>query len=176
MPRVVKIPVRPMEDMPISGGSICVICRKHLDAMDNESEYDMSGCGVIKDIEKVTKKVRKTGKKAGKYVTTVDGLASDIVNFGIPALTGLAAGTATTALTANPLLGAAGSAAGAKAGTMLADLIADKTAIQSRYDEGNEATGGAIKPKRKAKYEKGSQEAKDHMASLRAKRVKKTTE
>jgi hypothetical protein len=163
MSRMKKIPIQTMDVRPeprpmyppnISGGNVCVICKNHLDGMDG-----MEGSGVVK-------KVRKTAKKAGKYITDVEGLASDVVNFGIPAATSTLLGAPATAV-GGPAAGILASAIGAKLGTMAADKIADETAIQSRYE------GGAIKPKRKARFEKGSQAAKDHMAKIREARQKK---
>lgn len=152
--------------------SICAICQRDLTEMN-----EMEGCGVIKEIEKVTKKIRKTGKKAGKYVTSTDGLLSDAVLYGTPAVTSAALGALGTAASGgNPAIGILASALGSKLGTIAADKIADETLIRSRYDDPSvESSGGSIKPKRKAKFEKGSQEAKNHMAELRAKRVKKTS-
>jgi hypothetical protein len=171
MPRKIKIPIQAMEDMeggaisrPMSGGSVCVICKEHLDKMEKEDE--MKGEGLGEKVKGATRKVKKAGKKAGKYITDVEGLTSDIVNYGIPATTAALLGTP-AGMVGGPVAGVAASALGSKLGTMAADKIADETVIQSRYE------GGAIKPKRKAKFEKGSQEAKDYMAQLRAKRGKK---
>ena len=172
MPRKIKIPIQAMEDTqggaisrPMSGGSVCVICKEHLDRMEEEDKK-MEGEGVGEKIKGATRNVKKAGKKAGKYITDVEGLASDIVNYGIPAVGSATLGALGSA-TGNPAVGIAASALGAKLGTMAADKIADETVIQSRYE------GGAIKPKRKAKFEKGSEEAKKYMAELRAKRGKK---
>ena len=154
------------------GGSVCCICKKHIDLIDDNDEI-VEGAGYLsKFSEKVettarkgASKVKKAGKKTGKYVTDTKGLASDLVNFGIPA-----ASAATLSALASPL-GPAGqigaSAIGSKLGTMAADKIAKEIpAIESR-------TGEGLKPKRKPRFEKGSQEAKDYMKSLREKRQKK---
>lgn len=162
------------------GGAICSICRHHIDIVDDDDrsmsdiEDKMEGGGLSDMVEKTKKisrksasKVKKAGKETGKYITSVDGLASDVVNYGIPAATSASLGAATTALTGNPALGAVASAVGSKLGTMAADKIANETAIQSRYE------GGGVKPKRKARFEKGSEEAREHMKMLREKRQKK---
>ena len=177
MPRKIKIPIQAMEDVkpeprPMSGGSVCVICKEHLDKMEEEDKK-MEGAGYLskaaEKVEKTTRKgaskVKKAGKKAGKYITDVEGLTSDIVNYGIPATTAALLGTP-AGMVGGPVAGVAASALGSKLGTMAADKIAKETAIESR-------TGEGLKPKRKAKFEKGSQEAKDYMAQLRAKRGKK---
>ena len=155
------------------GGSVCCICRKHIDLIDDNDEIEIEGAGYLsKFAEKVettarkgASKVKKAGKKTGKYVTDTKGLASDVINYGIPA-----ASAATLSALASPL-GPAGqigaSAIGSKLGTMAADKIAkESSAIESR-------TGEGLKPKRKPRFEKGSQEAKDYMRSLREKRQKK---
>ncbi len=156
------------------GGSICSVCKHHIDCMDDDSSDDeMRGGGYLskaaEKVENVTRKgaskVKKAGKATGKYVTNVNGLTSDIVNYGLPAV-GSATLGALAGATGNPLLGVAGSALGAKLGTVLADKIADETVIQSR-------TGEGMKPKRKGRFEKGSQEAKDHMRMIREKKGKK---
>ena len=161
-----KIPIKAMEDVrpeprpmyppSMSGGAICHICKAEIDKC-----CEMEGEGIGKVIEKV----KKAGKKTGKYITTTDGLLSDVVNYGIPATTGAAFGALGTA-TGNPALGIAASALGSKLGTMAADKIADETMIQSR-------TGEGMKSKRQGRFPKGSQEAKDHMKMLREKRQKK---
>ena len=169
MPRKIKIPIQAMEDVkpeprPMSGGSVCVICKEHLDKMEEEDKK-MEGEGLGEKVKGATRKVKKAGKKAGKYITDVEGLTSDIVNYGIPATTAALLGTP-AGMVGGPVAGVAASALGSKLGTMAADKIAKETAIESR-------TGEGLKPKRKAKFEKGSQEAKDYMAQLRAKRGKK---
>jgi hypothetical protein len=165
------------EPRPMEGGSVCCICKEHLDRMEKEDEMEGNGIvDVAKQVQQKIKqtketarkgasKVKKAGKKAGDYITDVDGLASDVVNYGIPATTGATLGALGSL--GGPVAGIALSALGSKLGTMASDKIADETKIQSRYE------GGTIKPKRKAKFEKGSEEAKKYMAELRAKRTKK---
>jgi len=200
MPRKAKIPVRAMEEVedmegkgaiPTQllvenkhkfGGRICAICKNHIDLIDSSDDEDISDAEKEKEIEgggylskaaeKVEKvsrkgasKVKKAGKKVGKYVTDVEGLASDVVNYGIPATAGATLGALGSA-TGNPAVGIAASALGSKLGTMAADKIAKETAIESR-------TGEGLKPKRKAKFEKGSEAAKEHMRKLREMRKSK---
>jgi len=126
----------------------------------------MKGEGISKVVGKVKKGTKRVGKATGEYITNTDGLLSDVVNYGIPAV-GSASLGALGAATGNPAVGIAASALGAKLGTMAADKIADETLIQSRYE------GGAVKPKRKSRFEKGSESAKEHMRMLREKRTKK---
>ena len=160
-----KIPIQAMEDVksmpleprPMSGGSICAICRKEVDKCCEE----MEGEGVGKVIEKA----KKVGRKAKKYVTDTDGLLSDIVNYGIPSTTAALLGTP-AGLVGGPVAGVAASALGSKLGVMASDKIADETMIEDR-------TGEGLKPKRKPRFAKGSDDAKKYMAELRAKRQKK---
>ncbi len=163
MGRKPKIPIQEMdirpEPRPMSGGSICAICRKEVDKCCEE----MEGEGVGKVIEKTTKGIKRVGKKTGKYITNTDGLLSDVVNFGIPATTAALLSAPATAF-GGPAAGIAASALGSKLGVMASDKIADETMIQSRTGEGM---------KRKPRFAKGSQEAKDYMKSLREKRQKK---
>lgn len=167
MPRMKKIPIQAMEDVkpeprPMSGGAVCVVCKKEIDKC---CEDEMEGEGVGKAIEKATKGVKRAGKKAGKYITNTDGLLSDIVNYGVPSATAALLGTP-AGLIGGPVAGVAASSLGSKLGTMASDKIADETMIESR-------TGEGMKPKRKPRFAKGSQEAKDYMKSLREKRQKK---
>lgn len=164
------------------GGRICCICKHNIDLIDSDNDEEenrrdekddkMEGGGYLskaaEKVEKVSRKsaskVKKAGKATGKYITNVDGLASDVVNYGIPAVGSATLGALGSA-TGNPAVGIAASALGAKLGTMAADKIADETVIQSRYE------GKGLK--RKPRFEKGSKEAKEWMAELRAKRGKK---
>lgn len=158
------------------GGRICCLCKNHIDMIDSEDEgemKEMKGEGhfskFAEKVEKVSRKgaskVKKAGKKVDKYVTNTDGLLSDVVNFGIPATTGAVLGALGSA-TGNPAVGIAASALGSKLGTMAADKIADETLIQSR-------TGEGLKPKRKPKYAKGSEEAKEWGRKMREARLAK---
>jgi hypothetical protein len=111
-----------MLDSEHSGGKI------HLD--------DVGGAGILEDIEKAFKKVGKTIDKkvikpAGKVVKTIDkkvikpagkyitakkgGLASDLIDYGIPAATGAIVGGIAGAATGG-VGGVVGSAAGTKLG------------------------------------------------------------
>ncbi len=88
------------------------------------------------------------------YITSKKGgLATDLVKFGIPALSGaILGGLATTATGGNPVAGVAGSALGSKLGSIAAKKV-------------QKATGtGLVK---KGRFVKGSQEARDHMKMIR---------
>jgi len=90
----------------------------------------------------------------GGYVTSKKGgLASDLVKFGIPAVVGGLSGMTATALTGNPVAGMAASAVGSKLGSLASKEVA-------------KATGTGM-PKRKGRFEKGSPEAREHMAKIR---------
>jgi len=66
--------------------------------------------------KKATKKVEQFGEKAGKYITAKKGgLASDIIDYGVPAATGAIVG-GITGLATGPVGGVVGSAAGSKLG------------------------------------------------------------
>ena len=171
MGRKPKIPIQAMEDIrpeprpmyppSMSGGAICAVCRNSID----ECCKDMEGEGVGKVIEKATKGVKRAGKATGKYITSTDGLLSDVVNYGIPATTAALLSAPATAF-GGPAAGIAASALGSKLGVMASDKIADETLIQSR-------TGEGMKPKRQGRFPKGSDAAKEHMRMLREKRQKK---
>ena len=188
MPRKEKVYVRPMEDAT-SGGSLsmdvmksaqrytrgyglCCLCKKHIDMIDSDDEDEMQGGGYLskaaEKVENVTRKgaskVKKAGKATGKYVTNTDGLASDAVAYGIPAASSAALGA--LAAPFGPAAQIAASAIGSKLGVMASDKIAAETVLQDR-------TGKGLKPKRKGRFEKGSQEAKDHMRMIREKKGKK---
>ena len=188
MPRREKVYVRPMEDamqgsaIPTQmlvenrrayGGAICHICRHHIDVIeDSDDDDEMRGGGYLsKAAEKVEKtarkgasKLKKAGREIDKYVTTTDGLLSDAVAYGIPAASSATLGA--LAAPFGPAAQIAASAIGSKLGVMASDKIAAETILQDR-------TGKGLKPKRKGRFEKGSQESKDYMASLRAKKGKK---
>lgn len=155
------------------GGSICSICKHHIDVIDSSDdessspEENVRGGGLLKDIRTESGKVKRASKKAsksvGKYVTDPTGLASDVVNYGLPAATSALLAAPASAL-GGPAAGVVASAIGAKLGTMAADKIANSTQLENR-------TGGGVK--RKSRFEKGSEAAKEHMRMLREKRVKK---
>jgi len=111
---------------------------------------------VIKPTEKAFKPVAKVGKDVGKYITSKKGgLATDLIRYGIPAASGaVLGGLSTFATGGNPVAGVAGSALGSKLGAMGAKEL-------------QKATGTGM---RKGRFVKGSQEAKDYMASIRKKK------
>jgi hypothetical protein len=119
--------------------------------------------GFNKEIARPVSSIAKTIDKkvinpAGDYITAKKGgLATDLIKYGIPAASSaVLGGLATAATGGNPVAGVAASALGSKLGAMGAKELQKKT-----------GTG-----MRKGRFVKGSQEAKDFMASIRAKRNK----
>ena len=105
--------------------------------------------GFNKEIAKPIEK--KVINPAGKYITAKKGgLATDLIDYGIPATTGAILGALGSA-TGNPALGVLGSAAGSKLGK---ELVAPAV---------HKASGAGTR-----KFTKGSAEAKEHMAKIRA--------
>ena len=190
MPRKQKIYVRPMEDAMMKGGSaippqvlienkkkfggaICAVCKHHIDMIESESDSDdepeiEGGAMLVNVAEKVEKLAGKTkrgatrvAKETGKYVTSKQadsGLASDLLTYGLPAATATTLG-AVGAL-GGPLTGIAASAIGSKVGALAGEKI-----------KGEVLKGGAVK--RKSRFEKGSEAAKEHMKKIREMRKKK---
>ncbi len=182
MPRGIKgsgaIPTQVIVEREMSGsGMCCSMCGCEL-------EHEMTG-GKIK-ISKALKKLGRDIKKGiekevinpikkdvqrefidpakqvvegdiGGYVTAKKGgLASDLVKFGIPAVTGGLAGMTATALTGNPVAGMAASALGSKLGSLASKEVA-------------KATGTGV---RKGRFVKGSPEAIAWGKMMREKRMK----
>lgn len=193
MPRMKKIPVRPMEDVGVGkgaiptqelvehskayGGAICAICKHHIDIVDDDDrsqsdiEDKMEGGGYLskaaEKVEKVSRKsaskVKKAGKATGKYVTSTQadsGLSSDLLTYGLPAV-GSASLGALGAATGNPVVGIAASALGSKLGALAGQQIKDEVLKEGKG------------LKRKAKFEKGSAEAKEWGHKMREAREKK---
>ena len=104
-------------------------------------------------------KIGKAFNRVGDYVTSKKGgLASDLIQYGIPAASSaLLGGLATAATGGNPAAGIAASAVGSKLGAMGAAELQKKTGT------------GMV---RKGRFEKGSQAAKDYMKSLRDRKSK----
>lgn len=147
------------------GGPICCICKHFIDSLP-DSDSEAEGKGIAEDIRARAKKVRKSTKKiaekAAKYVSSTDGLASDIVNYGIPAATSTLLGAPAAAL-GGPVAGVAASAVGSKLGTLAADKIAKETVLKDRLGQGM----------RKSRFEKGSAEAKEWSMRMRAAKAAK---
>jgi len=96
-------------------------------------------------------------EKAEDYITSKKGgLATDVIKFGIPAVSGALLG-GVAGLAGGPVAGVAGSALGSKLGSLASAEV-------------QKATGTGIV--RKGRFVKGSQEAKDYMKMLREKRMK----
>jgi len=117
---------------------------------------------VEKEIVDPTKKLVKQSEKgvmqgfvnpADEYVTSKKGgLATDLVKFGIPALSGaVLGGLATAATGGNPVAGVAGSALGSKLGSLASKEV-------------QKATGTGMS---KGRFVKGSPEARAHMQRIR---------
>ena len=84
--------------------------------------------GVSKEVESG---LETAGKAAGHYITDKNGLEKDVINYGVPAVTGAIGGVAGEML-GGPLGGMAGSAMGAKAGDMVAQQIDKKAGVGRR--------------------------------------------
>lgn len=163
-----KTYVRDPSEIIKQGGSVCCLCKKHIDMIhsDSDDEGDIEGGSILKDIKtetgKVKRGVKKASKKVGKYVTSTqsdNGLASDLITYGIPATTAALLGTP-AGLLGGPVAGVAASAVGSKLGSLASEKIKKET-----LKEGNGM-------KRTARFAKGSQEAKDHMKMLRDRKKK----
>ena len=164
----------------MEGGKIIVHHIHHIcnNTNDSDSDIDMEGGkinikkafkklgsdikkGINKEIikpveKKIENKLIKPSEnivnKTGKYITSKKGgLATDLIDYGIPATTGAILGALGSA-TGNPVLGVLGSAAGAKLGK---ELIAPQV---------HKASGAGVI---KGKFIKGSEEAKNHMQKIR---------
>lgn len=154
------------------GGAICTICKhkietKNADGDSSDDEMEGGKLNIGKEIKKAVRKAVKpaeklavsSGDKVADYVTSKKGgLATDLVKYAIPAASSAVLGAAATAATGgNPVAGVAGSALGAKLGTMASKEV-------------QKASGTGM---RKARFEKGSEEAKEHMRKIREMRKKK---
>jgi hypothetical protein len=156
------IPTQVLVEEGLTGGSICKMCSCKMEEMEGGK------LNVGKAIKKAVRKAVKPAEKLAvsgsdkvvDYVTSKKGgLASDLVTYGIPAVTSGLAGLAATAATGgNPVAGMAASAVGAKAGAMAAKEV-------------SKAAGTGVP--RKGRFVKGSEEAKAHMKAMREKRGKK---
>jgi hypothetical protein len=91
---------------------------------------------VKKEIVKPTKTIIKDAKDDIKYVTTKDGLATDLLYKGVPVVAGTLGGVAGTMLTGGPMGGMAGSYAGQMAGKMIAQKVGRKTKMGSEAQRG----------------------------------------
>jgi hypothetical protein len=91
---------------------------------------------VKKEIVKPTKSIIKDSKDDIKYITTKDGLATDLLYKGVPVVAGTLGGVAGTMLTGGPMGGMAGSYAGQMAGKMIAQKVGRKTKMGSEAQRG----------------------------------------
>jgi len=126
----------------------------------HQSEVEMEGGRLSKIGSAFNKAFNPSKNGLAKALPTIENDAKVVGHYVIPATTSALGGAAGAAL-GGPLGGIVGSAGGAYAGQQ----IDRKLGIA-----GNTSFDG--KGLRKAKFKKGSQEAKDYMASLRAKRGK----
>jgi hypothetical protein len=111
------------------------------------------GKKAVKSVEKFGKDVEKFGKKAGKYITKKKGgLATDLIDYGVPAATAAIVGGITGAATGG-VGGVVGSAVGSKLGK---EVIAKElhkltgagmhTGMGMHTGAGHCGCGGALKP------------------------------
>ena len=164
--------------------------RKHI-----KRHHELHGgkINIAKSFKKLGDTLKKGFEPVGKYVTAKKGgLASDLLHHGVPIVTG-ALGAAAGEYVGGPLGGLVGSELGSKAGQAGADALGKKIGvglkkrgrppkasgsgdlihidIDSHNAKGktasNKMEGGRIR------HPKGSQEAKEHMARLRAMRKNK---
>lgn len=177
MPRENRITPKYQNTERIKSGSgihhICSICKEHIDEiLESDSDNEMEGAGYLSNFaEKVEKKarkgaskVKKTGKKVGKYVTSTDadaGLASDLITYGVPATTGALLGAVGSL--ANPVAGVASSAVGSKLGAVIGEELKDELLKDKK--------GSGVK--RKPRYAKGSDEAKEWAKKMREAKLAK---
>lgn len=142
---------------------ICHICKGKIDECCSEMEGEGVLAKAAEKVERTSRKVgakaKKTGKKAGKYITSKDGLAEDLVEYGIPSVTGALLG-APASIVGGPVAGVAASAVGRQLGNIASDKIEKEADMK----------GNGM---RKGRFPKGSQEAKDYMKMLREKKGKK---
>ncbi len=183
---------------------------------DSNSDEEMEGgkLDITKEIKKVGKQVskpvvnkinktiepinniiptaNKASNKIGSYVTSKKGgLATDLIDYGIPAATGALVG-APLGLVGGPVAGVLGSAAGAKLGKeVIVPMVHKKSGagFKKGSDEahqhmakiralkkGNKKEESNDEPKEESnkgnRFQKGSQAAKDHMAKIRAMKKK----
>ena len=153
----------------MEGGKIIVHHIHHFNHKGSESDSDIEGGrinigkafkklgsdikkGFNKEIVKPSEKVFvPVVNKAEKYITSKKGgLATDLIKYGIPAVSGATLGALGSLV--GPVSGVAASALGSKLGAMGAAEL-------------QKATGTGVKNK---KFAKGSKEAREHMAKIRA--------
>lgn len=156
------------DNIGMSGGKLEVHHYHHIihpKSDEEESDTEMEGEGIGRAFKKLGKTVKKGFTKdiikpvskiidkTGDYVgSKKGGLATDLINYGIPATTGAVLGALGSA-TGNPALGALGNATG------------NKLAKELIVPEIHKASGAGVKNKRMVK---GSKEAREHMAKLRS--------
>ena len=106
-----KISGKGIEEMPVH---TCEMCGGRISTKDVEKFFRNTGKKIIG--KKATKEVEKFGEKAGKYITAKKGgLATDLIDYGVPAATAAALG-GLAGLATGGVGGVAGSAIGSKIG------------------------------------------------------------
>ena len=91
---------------------------------------------IVKPAKAIVKDTKDEINKDIKYVTTKNGLASDLLYKGVPVVAGTLGGVAGTMLTGGPMGGMAGSYAGQMAGKMIAQKVGRKTKMGSEAQRG----------------------------------------
>jgi hypothetical protein len=120
-------------------------------ASSRDSAIEYEGGDILKDIESAFKKAGKTINKkvikpAGKYITAKKGgLASDLIDYGIPAATGAIVG-GIAGLATGGVGGVVGSAAGSKLGKEIIAPALHKATGAGMLTGGHCGCGGALMP------------------------------
>ena len=148
---------------------------------------------IAKSFKKLGDTLKKGFEPVGKYITAKKGgLASDLLHQGVPIVTG-ALGAAAGEYVGGPLGGLVGSELGSKAGQAGADALGKKIGVGLKkrgrppkasgsgdlihIDIGSHNAKGKTASNKmeggRVRHAKGSQEAKEHMARLRAMRKNK---
>lgn len=164
------IPTQQLVERRMYGGAICAMCKHHID-MDSDSDMEGGKINIGKAFKKLgsdikkgfTKEIIKPSEKAltpvinkaGDYITAKKGgLATDLIKYGIPAVSGATLGAVGSLV--GPVSGVAGSALGSKLGAMGAAEL-------------QKATGTGV---RKGRFAKGSPEAIAWGKAMRERRGK----
>jgi hypothetical protein len=91
---------------------------------------------IVQPTKAIVKDTKDEIKKDIKYVSSKDGLATDLLYKGVPVVAGTLGGIAGTMLTGGPMGGMAGSYAGQMAGKMIAQKVGRKTKMGSEAQRG----------------------------------------
>jgi hypothetical protein len=170
----------------VHGGKINIgkAFKKLGSTIKDDFEKETMAPAFVKTAKSIEKAIVPAANKVGHYVTAKKGgLASDVITYGIPAASSaLLGGLATTATGGNPAAGVAASALGSKLGAMGAEELKKKTGTGMKKRGRPAKTVGdlvhidigshnARRDISEGKgFKKGSPEAKEHMARIRAMR------